>query len=39
MVFSIEYGMDVKNVIIETEGGKKVAKQIVYVKDGTGADH
>ena len=30
----IEYGMDVRNVIIETEGGKKVAKQIVYVKDG-----
>ena len=30
----IEYGMDVKNVIIETEGDKKVAKQIVYVKDG-----
>ncbi len=30
----IEYGMDVKNVVIETEGDKKVAKQIVYVKDG-----
>ena len=30
----IEYGMDVKNVIIETVGDKKVAKQIVYVKDG-----
>ena len=30
----IEYGMDVKNVIIKTEGDKKVAKQIVYVKDG-----
>ena len=30
----IEYGMDVRNVIIETEGGKKVARQIVYVKDG-----
>ena len=30
----IEYGMDVKNVIIETEGNKKVARQIVYVKDG-----
>lgn len=29
----IEYGMDVKNVIIETMGEKKVAKQIVYVKD------
>ena len=30
----IEFGMDVKNVIIDTEGDKKVAKQIVYVKDG-----
>ena len=30
----IEYGMDVKNVIIESENGKKIAKQIVYVKDG-----
>ena len=30
----IEFGMDVKNVIIEHQGGKKVAKQIVYVKDG-----
>ncbi len=30
----IEYGMDVKNVIIETVGNKKVARQIVYVKDG-----
>lgn len=30
----IEYGIDVKNVIIETEGDKKTAKQIVYVKDG-----
>lgn len=30
----IEYGMDVKNVIIQTEGDKKIAKQIVYVKDG-----
>lgn len=29
----IEYGMDVKNVIIENYGHKKVAKQIVYVKD------
>ena len=26
----IEYGIDVKNVIIEAEGKKKVAKQIVY---------
>ena len=31
---TIEYGMDVKNVIIEDNGDKKVAKQIVYVKDG-----
>ncbi len=30
----IEFGMDVKNVIIDTEGDKKVAKQIIYVKDG-----
>ena len=30
----IEFGMDVKNVIIEHQGDKKVAKQIVYVKDG-----
>ena len=29
----IEYGMDVKNVIIDTVGDKKVAKQIIYVKD------
>ena len=29
----IEYGMDVKNVIIDTIGDKKVAKQIIYVKD------
>ena len=27
--------MDVKNVIIDTVGDKKIAKQIVYVKDGT----
>lgn len=26
--------MDVKNVVIETSGDKKTAKQIVYVKDG-----
>ena len=31
----IEYGIDVKNVIIDTVGDKKIAKQIVYVKDGT----
>ena len=30
----IEYGRDVKNVIIEDLNGKKVAKKIVYVKDG-----
>ncbi len=30
----IEFGMDVKNIIIDTEGDKKVAKQIIYVKDG-----
>ena len=30
----IEYGIDVKNVIIDTIGDKKIAKQIVYVKDG-----
>ncbi|MGM9589581.1 MAG: oleate hydratase, partial [Faecousia sp.] len=30
----IEYGMDVKNVIIETVGDQKIAKQIVYIKDG-----
>ncbi len=31
---TVEYGVDVKNVVIETRGDKKVAKQIVYVKDG-----
>ena len=30
----IEYGMDVQNVIIDKAGDKRVAKQIVYVKDG-----
>jgi len=30
----IEYGRDVKNVTIEDVNGKKVAKKIVYVKDG-----
>lgn len=30
----IEYGRDVKNVVIDTIGDKKIAKQIVYVKDG-----
>ena len=31
---TIEYGMDVRNVVIESKDGKKVAKQIVYRKDG-----
>ena len=31
---TIEYGMDVKNVILSEENGKRLAKQIVYVKDG-----
>ncbi len=31
---AVEYGMDVKNVIIDTQGEKRAAKQIVYVKDG-----
>ena len=35
----IEYGMDVKNVVITHEGDKMVAKQIVYVKDGRNPDH
>ena len=30
----IEYGMDVKNVIIKDDGGRKIAKQIVYIEDG-----
>lgn len=30
----IEYGMDVKNVVIETVGDKKIARQIIYIKDG-----
>lgn len=29
----IEYGIDVKNVIIDEKKGKKVARQIVYIKD------
>ncbi|MBS6441084.1 MAG: oleate hydratase [Coprobacillus sp.] len=29
----IEYGIDVKNVIIDEKEGKKVARQIVYIKD------
>ena len=31
---SIEFGMDVKNVIIEEENGEKHAKGIEYIKDG-----
>ena len=31
---TIDYGIDVKNVVIETKDGKKIAKQIEYVKDG-----
>lgn len=31
---TVEYGVDVKNVVIQQTGDKKVAKQIVYVKDG-----
>ena len=30
----IEYGIDVKNVVIEDENGKKTAKRIDYIKDG-----
>lgn len=30
----IEYGFDVKNVIIENNDGKRVAKKIIYIKDG-----
>ncbi len=30
----VEYGMDVKNVIIETVGERKIARQIQYVRDG-----
>lgn len=30
----LEYGMDVKNVVIESQNGKKTARQIVYRKDG-----
>ena len=31
---TVDYGIDVKNVIIKDENGKKVATQIVYEKDG-----
>ncbi len=30
----IEYGIDVKNVIIEDQNDRKIAKQIIYEKDG-----
>ena len=30
----IEYGIDVKNFIIENSNGKKIARKIIYVKDG-----
>ena len=32
---SVDYGMDVKNVIINDTNGKKVATQIVYEKNGS----
>ncbi len=31
---NIEYGIDVKNVMIDNLGTKKIAKQIIYEKDG-----
>ncbi len=31
---TVDYGMDVKNVIIETQGDQKTARQIVYRKNG-----
>ena len=31
----IEFGFDVKNVVIENVDGKRVARRIEYVKDGT----
>ncbi len=31
---TVEYGVDVKSVVIQQKDDKKVAKQIVYVKDG-----
>ena len=30
----VEYGVDVKNVVIEKEGSKRIARKLVYVKDG-----
>lgn len=29
----VRFGMDVKNVVIEEAGGKKTAKELIYVKD------
>ena len=34
---SIEYGMDVKNVVIENRDGRRCAKQIIYKKNGAEA--
>ena len=31
---TVEYGMDVKNVVMENTNGRRVAKQILYRKDG-----
>ena len=31
---TVEYGVDVKNVVIQQKDDNKIAKQIVYVKDG-----
>ena len=31
---TLEFGMNVKNVVIENKNGERVAKQIVYIKDG-----
>ena len=36
---SVDYGMDVKNVIINDSNGKKVATQIVYEKNGSQTNH
>lgn len=34
----IEYGIDVKNVIIDDNNGKKVAKRILFTKDGVDSE-
>ena len=31
---NVEYGIDVKNVIIEDHNNKKIAKKLIYIKDG-----